>query len=60
MDLTGVIERFSARENFSKILQVRHFHLGFSPGKNNNEIILLHRILLDILDPVLENTKETL
>ena len=57
MDLTGVIERFSARNNFSKSLQVSHFHLGFSPGKSNNEMIHFHRILVEILDPGLENTK---
>jgi len=56
----GGIERFSARKNFSKILQVGHFHLGFSLGKNNNEIIHSHRVLLEILDPDLENTNETL
>jgi len=57
---TGGIERFSARKNFSKLLQVSHFHLGFSPGKNNNEIIHFHRVLLGILDPDLENTNKTL
>jgi len=57
---TGGIERFSARKNFSKILQVSHFHLGFSSGKNNNEIIHFHRVVLEILDPDLENTNETL
>ena len=41
---TGGIERFSARKNFSKILQVSHFHLGFSTGKNNHEIIYSHRV----------------
>ena len=57
---TAGIERFSARKKFGKILQVSHFHLGFSPDKNNNEIIHSHRVLLDILDTVLENTNETL
>jgi len=58
--LTRGMERFSARKNFSKILQVSHFHLGFSPGKNNNEIIYSHRVLLEILDPDIENTNETM
>ena len=57
---TGGIERFSASRNFSKISQVGHFHLGFSAGKNDNEITHSHRVLLDILDTVLENTNETL
>jgi len=57
---TGGIERFSERENFSKILQVSHFHLGFSPGKNNNKTIQSHRVLLELLDADLENTNETL
>jgi len=48
---TGGIERFSARKNLSKILQVGHFHLGFSPGKINNEMIHSHRVLLEIVDP---------
>ena len=49
-----------SKENFGKILQVSHFHLGFLPGKNNNEIIHFHRFLLGILDPDLENMNETL
>jgi len=57
---TGGIERFLARKNFSKILQVSHFHLRFSLGKNNNEIIRSHRVLLEILDPGFENTNGTL
>ena len=47
---TGGIERFLARKNLSEILQVSHFHLEFSPGKNNNEIIYSHGVLLGILD----------
>ena len=58
--VTGGIERFSARKNFSKILQVSHFHLEFSLAKKNNETIHSHRVLLEILDPDLENTNETL
>jgi len=57
---TRGIERFSARKNLSKILQVGHFDLGFSPGTNNNEIIHSHRVLLGILDTNLKNTNEIL
>jgi len=57
---TGGIERFSVRKNFGKILQVSHFHLGFSSGKNNNQTLFFHRILLKILDPYLEDTDKTL
>ena len=57
---TRGIERFSARKYFSKILQVGHFHLGFSSCKNNNEMIHSHRVLLNIVDLYLENTNETL
>jgi len=56
----GGIEKFSVRKIFGKILQVGHFNLGFSPGKNNNETIHSQRVLLEILDPDLENTNETL
>jgi len=53
-------ERFPARKFFGEILQVSHFHLGFSPGKYNNEIIDSHGVLFEILDPALENTNKTL
>jgi len=39
---------------------VKSYKSGFSPGKNNNEIKHSHRVLLEILDPDLENTIETL
>ena len=60
LNITRGIERFSARKYFSKILQVGHFHLGFSPCKNNNEMIHSHRVLLKIVDLYFENTNETL
>jgi len=43
----------------SKILQVSHFNLGFSLGKNNNEIKHFHKVLLGILDSDCEKTDET-
>jgi len=32
-DFTGEIEKFSAKENFRKLLKVSHFYLGFSSNK---------------------------
>jgi len=46
---TGGIERFSAKENFQKILKVSHFYLGFSANKNNDEIKHSQRVSLDLL-----------
>jgi len=44
--ITGSIEKFSACENFRKILKVGHFYLGFSPNKKNNEIKHSQRVSL--------------
>jgi len=33
---TGSIERFSAKENFRKILKASYFYLRFSPDKNTD------------------------
>ena len=57
---TRGIERFSARKNFSKILQVSHFRLGYLLGKKKDDIIHFYKVLLGILDPAVENTNETL
>ena len=50
--ITEGIERFSARKNFSKILQVSHFHLGFSPAKNNNETTHSHMVFVRDFEPI--------
>jgi len=42
------IERFSAKENFVKILKVSHFYLGFSPDKNNKQIKHVQRVSLEL------------
>jgi len=47
---TEGIERFSANENFGKILKVSHFYLGFSPNENHDEIKYSHSILSQFLD----------
>ena len=60
LHLTLEAQKCFQQGKLSKILQVSHSHLGFSPDKNNNEIIHSHRVLLEILDPDLENTNETL
>jgi len=57
---TGGMEKFSAKQNFRKTLKVSHFCLGFFPNENNNEIKHSQRVLLNFLDPDLENTSEIL
>jgi len=42
---TGGITKFSAKENFRKILKVSHFYLAFSPDENHDEIEHYHSIL---------------
>jgi len=42
---TGVITKFSAKENSRKILKVSHFYLAFSQDKKHNEIEHYHSIL---------------
>jgi len=49
--ITGGIERFSAKENFRKILNVSHFYLGFLPNKNNNEIKPSQRFSSEFFGP---------
>ena len=56
---TGGIERFSAKENFRKILKVSHFDLGSSPNKNNNKIKYSQWVSLNFLYPDCENSNET-
>jgi len=46
---TGGITRFSARENFRKILKVGHFYLAFSQDENHDEIEQYHSILSEFL-----------
>ena len=57
---TGGIEKFSAKENFGKILKVSHFNLGFSSNKNHNEIKHSQRVSLIFLDSNLEYSNETI
>ena len=42
---TGGITKFSAKENFRKILKVSHLSLGFSLDENCNKISTSHRVL---------------
>ena len=51
---TGGIEKFSAKENFRKILNISHFYSGFSLKKNHNEIKHSQKVSLDFLDSNLE------
>jgi len=42
--LTGGITKFSAKENFRKILKVSHFSLGFSLDEKCDKIKTSHRV----------------
>jgi len=63
---TGGIEKFSAKENFGKILKVSHFYLGFSWNEGHNKIkhsyqvssefSESYRISLVFSNPVLKKT----
>jgi len=57
---TRGIEKFSAKKTLWKSLMVSHFCLGFSSNKNNNGIKHSQRVSLDLLDPDLENSNETI
>jgi len=59
-DITGGIERSSAREIFGKILKVSHFYLGFSLYKNNNQIKHIHRVSLEFSELASENLDKSL
>ena len=43
--ITGGITKFSAKENFRKILKVSHFYLAFSLDENHEETEHYHSIL---------------
>jgi len=48
--ITGGIEKFLAKENFRKILNVSHFYSGFSLNKNHNQIKHSNRVTLEFSD----------
>ena len=53
---TGDIKRFSAKENFRKILKLGHFYLVFSSNKIHNEIKHSQRVSLVFFSPNGENS----
>jgi len=66
---TRGVERFSANENFGKILKVSYFYLGFSLDENHNgikhslsilsEFLDSYRVLSKFLKSDSENSNET-
>jgi len=49
---TGGITKFSAQENFRKILEVSHFSLGFSLDEKFDKIKTSHRFFLEFHTPL--------
>ena len=58
--LTGGIKRFSAKENFEKILKVSHLYLGFSPDKNIKQIKHVQRVSLEFSESAFKTLDKSL